>query len=260
MDKNKPVKMVKETVHLAQVANLTLKEKIRRMVEEKNTLAGRWFDLSIQILIILSLLVYSVGTLPNLSHFWKKVLTILDLFCYVIFTVEYILRIYITKKRLKYIFSFYGIIDLLAILPFLLASEIDLRSIRALRVFRIISALKISSYSASLQRFSIALKLIRSELILFFIVTNIFLFLAASGIYFFENAAQPKAFASVFHSLWWAIITLTTVGYGDVYPITAGGKVFTYFILLLGLGIITIPTGLIASALSEARRIEQKKE
>lgn len=237
-----------------------IKKKLARVIESKDTIGGRLFDIFIQLLIVFSLVVYALDTLPNLTPEAKKILKILDLSCYIIFTFEYLTRIYITEKKLKYIFSFYGIIDLLAILPFLLSSELDLRSIRALRVFRIISALHISRYNKSLARFSLALKLIRPELLLFFIVTNVFLFLAAAGIYFFEYKAQPQAFASVFHSLWWAVITLTTVGYGDLYPITLGGKIFTYFILLIGLGIITIPAGLIASALSEARDLENAEK
>ena len=236
--------------------NISTKEKIRRIVEENNTKEGRFFDISIQLLIIISIIAYSLGTLPNLSPIWLKTLTIIDITCYVIFTIEYFSRIYISKNRLKYIFSFYGIIDLIAILPFLFAKQFDLRAIRALRVFRIISALKISKYNDALRRFAIALKIIKPELALFFILTSIFLFLSAAGIYYFENEAQPELFASIFHSLWWAIITLTTVGYGDIYPITIGGRVFTFLILLLGMSIITVPTGLIASALSTARDVQ----
>ncbi|MFS4415804.1 ion transporter [Maribacter sp. 2307ULW6-5] len=252
----RPKSVVRKTSALAQELHLSSKEKIRRVIEETDTRAGRIFDLGIQALIIFSILVYSIGTLPSLSEKWMRILNIVDIVCYVVFTIEYFGRIYIAKNKLKYIFSFYGIIDLIAILPFLFARQFDLRAIRALRVFRLISALKISKYNDSLRRFTIALKIIQPELVLFFIITGIFLFLSSAGIYYFEHAAQPESFASIFHSLWWAIITLTTVGYGDVYPITVGGRIFTFFILLLGLGIITIPTGLIASALSTARNMQ----
>lgn len=254
-----PKKIVKHTSKLARNINLSLKERVRRVVEENDTFAGQLFDIGIQLLILFSLVVYSISTLPNLSPMWKNVIHWVDLLCYVVFAIEYFARIYISNKPLKYIFSFYGIIDLLAILPFLLASEFDLRAIRALRVFRIISALKISKYNESLKRFAMALKIIQPELTLFFIIASVFIFISATGIYYFEHEAQPKAFASIFHSLWWAIITLTTVGYGDVYPITIGGRVFTFIILSIGLGIITIPTGLIASALSTARDTERKE-
>lgn len=255
-----PKEMVKKTTHFAQDIHLTTKEKIRHIVEENNTKSGRIFDLSIQVLIVFSLIVYSVGTLPNLSPLLSEIINWIDIVCYIVFTIEYFLRIYIAKRKLKYIFSFYGIIDLLAILPFLFGREFDLRAIRALRVLRVISALKISRYNESLKRFAIAINIIKPELILFLIVANVFIFLSASGIYFFEKQAQPEQFASIFHSLWWAIITLTSVGYGDVYPITWGGRAFTYVILLIGLSVITIPTGLIASALSEARSIRQEEK
>jgi len=93
---------------------------------------------------------------------------------------------------------------------------------------------------------------------LFSCVAAIMLYLSAVGIYYFENAAQPEAFKSIFHSLWWAVATLTTVGYGEVYPITIGGKVFTFFVLMLGLGVVAVPTGLVSSALSQARSEEHK--
>ena len=99
---------------------------------------------------------------------------------------------------------------------------------------------------------------IEEELILFGTVSLIMLYLSAVGIYFFEHEAQPTHFASVFHSLWWATTTLTTVGYGDVYPITLGGRCFTFVVLLIGLGIISIPAGIVASALAKAREIEDK--
>jgi len=93
--------------------------------------------------------------------------------------------------------------------------------------------------------------------VLFLFSAMIILYLAGVGIYHFEYPAQPDAFSSVFHSLWWAVATLTTVGYGDIYPITTGGKIFTFFILIVGLGIVSIPAGLVASALSKAREMEE---
>ncbi len=245
---------------IRRIKHLT-KEKIRRIVDDNSTRQGRIFSILIQILIVFSLINYSISTLPDLSAFWKKVIDVVDIICYIVFTIEYFCRIFVAKKKLKYIFSFYGIVDLLAILPFLFGRHIDLRAIRALRVLRIVSALKLSHYNEALRRFVLALKIIKPELILFTMVSNVLIFLSASAVYYFENPAQPEVFTSIFDSLWWAVVTLTTVGYGDCYPITAGGRTFTYFILLIGLGIITIPTGLIASALSEARqKMHEEKE
>jgi len=198
-----------------------------------------------------------LGTLPNNSENTINTLKTFELFCVIIFSIEYVLRIFVSKKPFSYIFSFYGVIDFLAIFPFYLRGTYDLRALRAFRIFRIFRALKLIRYNKALNRFSIAAKIVKEEIVLFLIVTVIFIFLASAGIYFFENEAQPEVFTSVFHSGWWAIVTLTTVGYGDVYPITMGGKIFTFFILLIGVGIVTIPAGLVGSALSKAREIEE---
>ena len=132
-----------------------------------------------------------------------------------------------------------------------------MRAFRLLRLFRI---LKFAWDSSAARRFHIALSIAREELVLFLCVTLILIFLAAVGIHHFESEAQPQTFGSVFHCLWWAVSTLTTVGYGDVYPITVGGKIFTFFILLVGLGFISVPAGLVASALGKARQLEDEEK
>ncbi len=168
------------------------------------------------------------------------------------------LRLIVADKKLRYIFSFYGLIDLAAILPFYVAHGIDLRSIRIFRIFRLTRAFKMFKYNRALQRFKDVFLSIKEELILFMITTCFLLYLSAVGIYYFENPAQPEQFKSVFHSLWWAVITLTTVGYGDVYPITVGGEIFTFVILTIGLGLIAVPTGLIASALTKTLKSDDQ--
>ena len=95
---------------------------------------------------------------------------------------------------------------------------------------------------------------------LFMIVILILLFIVSAGIYFFENEAQPDVFKSIFHSAWWSIVTITTVGYGDVYPITVLGKIFTFFVLIIGVGVVTVPAGLIATSLSKAREIQEEEQ
>ena len=173
-----------------------------------------------------------------------------------IFTVEYILRIAVSDRKIGFITSFYGIVDLLAILPFYVSTGLDLRSIRALRFLRLFQAFKLARYSKAIQRFHRAFTLVKEEIFLFLVVTAMLLYLTAAGIHYFEHPLQPEAFSSVFHGLWWAMATLTTVGYGDVYPISTGGKIFTFFVLIIGLGIVAVPSGLMASALSEARKQE----
>lgn len=178
----------------------------------------------------------------------------------VIFGIEYILRIIAARKPLNYIFSFYGIIDLLAIIPYILGLTFDMRILKAFRIFRLFRALKLIRYNKAINRFYIAFHLIKEELMLFSMVTFIFLVIASEGIYFFEHDAQPKVFSSIFHSAWWAIITITTVGYGDVFPITIGGRIFTFIILFIGIAMISVPAGLLASSLTKAREIEEQKD
>ena len=228
------------------------KVTLSRIVNDPGSKYGRIFAIVIQLLIVISIVTFSVETIPNLKPETKILLRAIEVFCIVIFTVEYILRVYVADNKSKFICSFFGIIDLLAILPFYLAFGIDLRALRALRFLRLFSILKMARYNRAMRHFIKAVSYAREEILLFLFVTLILIYLAAVGIYYFENAAQPEKFTSIFDSLWWAIITLTTVGYGDVYPITLGGKVFTFIILLIGLGIVAIPTGIISSALTKA--------
>jgi voltage-gated potassium channel len=169
-------------------------------------------------------------------------------------------RIYIARPRRQYVLSFFGFIDLLAILPFYIGLGIDVRAIRAFRLLRLLRILKLARYSAAVRRFYVALSIAKEELVVYLSATLVLLYLSALGIYYFERDAQPDKFASVFDALWWAVATFTTVGYGDVYPITPGGRLFTFFVLLLGLGIVSVPSGIIASALSKARQREKEEE
>lgn len=237
-----------------------MRKKLREIVDDNTTAKGKIFDYFIQVLILISLVSFSIETLPDNSDLTKKILNIIEIVCVVIFSLEYLLRLFVANNPFRYVFSFYGIIDLLSILPFYLSTTLDLRSLRAFRIFRVFRALKLIRYNKALHRFHIAAKIVREEMVLFFIVTAIFIYLSAAGIYFFENEKQPEQFSSIFHSLWWAIVTLTTVGYGDVFPITIGGKIFTFFVLMIGVGIVTIPAGLVATALGKAREIEAEEE
>jgi voltage-gated potassium channel len=232
--------------------------KFKQIIENNDTRQGRIFDIFIQSLIISSLIAFSIETLPNLSEKTLTILKYIEVITVTIFTAEYLSRVIVADRKVQFIFSFFGLVDLLAILPFYLQTGIDLRAIRILRLLRLFRAFKLLRYSKAIHRFHNALIIAKEELVLFTIVAVMVLYFASVGIYFFENSAQPEAFASVFQSMWWALATLTTVGYGDVYPITTGGKVFTFFVLMVGLGVVAIPTGLIASALSAAREMDEK--
>lgn len=226
---------------------------LKQIVEEHNTRLGMAFDIFIGALIILTLIAYSVETIPGLSEETYRFLRYFEYFTIGIFTIEYLLRIAVAGNKLRFLFSFFGLVDLLAILPFFIAPGLDLRTIRSLRLVRAFVIFKLVRYSKAIRRFERAVVIAREELVLFTVVATIFLYIAAVGIYQFENKAQPEKFSSVFESLWWAVSTLTTVGYGDVYPITVGGKIFTFFVLLIGLSVIAVPAGVMATALMQAR-------
>lgn len=236
---------------------MKIRNSLWTIIEDNTTKKGKLFDYFIQILIVLSLVSFSIESLPNLSDKTLNILQKFEILSITIFSTEYILRIFVSKRPIKYIFSFYGIIDILAILPFYVTGLMDLRFLRMFRIFRVFRAFKLIRYNKALSRFHTAYKIVKEELVLFFMVTLMLLFLVSAGIYAFENEAQPEVFKSVFHSAWWAVVTLTTVGYGDVYPITIGGRIFTFFVLMIGIGIIAVPAGLIGTALSKAREIEE---
>lgn len=235
-------------------------QRLRTVVEESDTVPGRLFDAVIQALIVLSLLSFCIETLPSLSAPTRHYLKLFEAATVGVFTVEYLLRILVTRKKLRFVFSFFGLVDLLAILPFYVAGGLDLRSLRAFRLLRIFRTLKLLRYSRAIRRFRHAFSLAREEFVLFGSAALVLLFLSAVGIFHCENAAQPEAFSSIFDSLWWAVATLATVGYGDIYPVTMGGKLFTFVVLVVGLGIVAVPSGLVASALSEARRLEHEEQ
>ena len=226
------------------------KDRLRSIIEG-NIVSGL-----IQFLILASAVVFVLES-DNLADAHVIYFVVLDWVFFVLFSIEYILRVYIEPRKRDFIFSFYGIIDLLAILPslFLVPGFRVLRILRFLRIFRIFKATR---FILAVDRLTEALNEIRRELLALVILSLMLVYLAACGIHYFEREAQPKEFGSILDSMWWAIVTLTTVGYGDVFPITAGGKFFTALVTLVGVGLIAIPSGLLASVLTESR-VEREK-
>ncbi len=227
---------------------------LKAMIDNSDSKVGKSFDLFIQALIVLSMITFAVETLPNLSPGFQFALNLFEFLSVAVFTGEYLLRLFLAENKRKFATSFFGIIDLLAILPFFLLLGFDGRSIRAFRLLRLFRVMKFARYSQAIQRYHRALLISKEEIVIFLAATGIVLFLSAAGIYHFEHDAQPVIFSSVFHSLWWAVVTLTSVGYGDTYPITSGGRFFTFGVLMIGLGVVSVPSGLIAAALTKARQ------
>lgn len=221
---------------------------------------GRWLDVMLQVIIVINLVTLALETMPNLSDQQIYWLNLVEVVSIAIFTVEYLARCLLSRPMLRYALSFYGLIDLLSIAPFFLSVGLDLRSARALRLMRLFRLFKLTRYSKAARRYRHAFMIAKEELVLFGCAALVVLYLASVGIYHFENEAQPDKFSSVPDSMWWAVVTLTTVGYGDVYPITLGGRLFTSIVLVCGLGFVAVPTGLLAGALAKAREQEKKLE
>ena len=164
------------------------------------------------------------------------------------------------KGVYKYVFSVYGLIDLISILPFFLNQlvKVDGRFLRILRLFRLTRIFKLGRGSSSLKLFIKALNGVKNELKFTLFLSLLAILFSASAIYYLEHEAQPEKFSSITESIWWATVSLATVGYGDVYPVTAGGKIFASIISLIGIGIVAIPTGIISASFVEEIHNQRK--
>jgi len=231
--------------------------RVHAILEGEDPSLGRLVAWALNALIIASALVVALETVPELRQCCGSGFRWFEIVVVTVFGVEYALRLWSSPSALRYATSFAGVIDLLAFLPSLLALGTDWQAVRVLRLFRLLRLAKLGRFARANARLVTAFRQVRDEMAIFSAMAALILYLAAVGIYHFEHEAQPDAFGSIPESLWWAVATLTTVGYGDVYPITAGGRIFTGLVLMIGLGIVAVPTALIASAVSERREREE---
>ena len=211
-------------------------------------------------LIVLNVISLFLESYNEINAQYGDLFYAIELFSIVIFSMEYLLRLWVAdltfakagpvKSRLKYMFSFMGVVDLLSVLPFYLPYfiKIDLRVIRVLRLFRLLRLLKLNRHSKSLNLIVMVFKKTKSDILVTVFIVSFLLIVAATLMYDIENEAQPDAFSNIGEALWWSVATLTTVGYGDIYPITGLGKLLSGVIALLGIGIVALPTGIISSA------------
>lgn len=253
----------------------SLRHTIFRVLEtaKDNDTASRIVDISLIVLIAASVLAVILESVAAIELRYSNQLYWFEVFTVSVFTVEYVLRFWCsveradrhssspTALRLRYMFSFHAIIDLLAILPFYLLAfglfgTVDMRFLRAFRLLRV---LKLTRYSASLNMLVVTFQENGKALLASFLILVTVMLLAASGMYYFERQAQPLAFSSIPAAMWWAFSTLTTVGYGDVTPITAGGKVFGAMITVVGIGMVALPTSILASGYSQQLKLSTRK-
>jgi len=217
------------------------------------------FDFFIYVLIIGNIVAMVLESHKSIQIRFSEFFHYFELISILIFSFEYLYRIVVSYKEKQwsgvknYVFSFFGLIDLVSILPFYLKQFVllDGRFFRILRLFRLTRVFKLGRDSKSLKLFIKALSAVKSELKFTLFLSLLTILFSASAIYFLENKAQPEVFSSITASIWWATVSLATVGYGDIVPVTIWGKVFASIISLVGIGIVAIPTGIISASFVE---------
>ena len=250
---------------------MTLQQKIWEIVEMHETQEAYWFDKFIITLISLNLVAFVLETDPYLAAEFGHWFNAFDAISIGIFTVELAARLYACPTeqrfsgkfgRIRYLFSLHGLVDLLAILPFYLQLIFSFFAFdaRFLRILRVLRFLKGFHYSRSLQRLTQIFSGKSEELLSSLIVMLSLLFVTSTLMYYAEHEAQPDKFGSIIESMWWAVATLTTVGYGDVTPITSLGRFLGAASAIIGIGLFAIPTGILAAGFAEPNDSMESKE
>ncbi len=232
----------------------SLKSKLYEIIFEADTKSGKWFDIILIVLILLSIIIVMMESDSRILSHAGNWITVMEWIVTILFAIEYLLRIWILKKPAKYIFSFYGIIDLLAILPsfiglFFSGTQmlIVFRSLRLLRIFRV---LKLTRYVKEASILWEALASGRNKIGVFLFAVLILITILGTIMYLIESPYN-NGFRSIPESIYWAVVTLTTVGYGDIAPVTTLGKFVAGVIMIIGYAIIAVPTGIVTSELAK---------
>ncbi|MEH6616472.1 MAG: ion transporter [Porticoccus sp.] len=247
--------------------SLALRKRASEIIspERPNDNRSRWFDYGLISLIILNVISVVVGSIDEVYQQYEAELYCFEVFSVIVFTIEYVARFWSCvdastngsasprKARLRYMFSPIALVDLISILPFYLAyfTAIDLRILRIVRLLRVF---KLARYSGALHTMLAVLAKEAGALGAAFLVMFLIMLLAASGMYAIEHRVQPENFSSIPEAMWWAVATLTTVGYGDVVPVTPLGKLFSGVIIFLGVAMVALPTGIIVSGFADTFR------
>ncbi|GET45750.1 ion transporter [Capnocytophaga felis] len=233
-----------------------LKQQAYVIIYGTNTPLGKLFDIVLLILIFLSVIMVMLETVKDIDHQAHGILVFLEWFITIFFTIEYVLRIISNRKPLQYIFSFYGIIDLISILPMYLSFFIPgskaLSVVRALRLLRVFRILELANFMNQGEELKMALRTSRTKILVFIYFVLVICILLGSLMYVIEG--EESGFTSIPRSIYWCIVTLTTVGYGDIAPATTLGQMVASFVMVLGYGIIAVPTGIVTAEYSRTKR------
>jgi voltage-gated potassium channel len=232
---------------------MSWKEKIHEVIYEADTKAGKIFDVALLIVILASLALVVLDSVNHISLEYHSLFITLEWIITIFFTIEYALRIISIKQPKKYIFSFYGIVDFLSTIPLYLslvfAGSGALLSLRALRLLRVFRVFKLVRYSGAGSRVAVALKKSTPKILIFLYSVIIISFIAGTIMYLVEG--PEHGFTSIPTGIYWTIVTLTTVGFGDIHPVTPLGQLVATVIMLLGYGIIAVPTGIVTAEIAK---------
>lgn len=249
-----------------------MKARIFNILEKEGSHSNLVFEYIIVTLILLNVISIGLDTVRDLDPEMIFALRIFEAFSIVVFSIEYILRLYISDlthpaktkflSGLRFIFSFYGLIDFMAIIPFYIpfVTKADMRFLRILRLIRFFRIFKLSRYNSTLQLIWDVIKEKKTEFIMTFFISVLMLLVSAFLMYYVENPEQPEKFRNIFSSLWWAVATLTPLGYGDVAPVTTPGKIISAIVAIIGIGLIALPTGIISAGFVEKLRKGSKDD
>lgn len=237
-------------------------KKLYKIIFEAETPAGKRFDVVLLWLILFSVVVVLLESVSFIREGRVIIFRVVEWIITLLFTIEYALRIYCTARPWRYIRSFYGIIDLLAILPtfigIIFPAAHSLMTIRAMRLLRVFRILKLERFMSESRHMIGALRHsgVKILVFLFGVLTVVIIF----GTIMFLVEGSESGFSSIPQSIYWAIVTLTTVGYGDIVPVTPFGRILATIVMILGYGIIAVPTGIVSSEMSRAQTIEDNKD
>lgn len=235
-----------------------LRQRIFDTVFEANTRQGKLFDICLLLLILISVGLVMLESIPSINARYHKVLIISEWILTSIFTIEYALRIYAVKKPWRYIFSFYGIIDLLSILPFYIGLFFPagkfLANIRILRLLRVFRIFGLTQFTHGKNVLVLGLRESRNKIIVFLSFVMLIVVVIGSIMYMVERNHPESGFTSIPISIYWAVVTLTTVGYGDISPVTGIGQFLASVVMIIGYGIIAVPTGIVTMEMNKASK------
>ncbi len=241
---------------------MRLKHRLHEIIYEADTAAGKLFDVVLLILILASVVLVMLESVTFIDDTYHNQLDVAEWMVTILFSLEYALRIIVVKRPWKYIISFYGLVDLLSILPkyisLLVGGAQGLAVLRAIRLLRIFRVLKLTRYIGESNHLLIALRRSRPKILIFLFVVLVLCIILGSIMYLIEG--DEGGFNSIPKSVYWCIVTMTTVGYGDIAPITALGQFVASIIMIVGYGIIAVRTGIIGVEIAQAKRVHSNTQ